>query len=76
MDNSDIIICTSSNQLNCLITDDLSITIYYKHSLYGKVKSVRMSKGIFVRMLDEFCNDSNFEAHYGTFTSPNADEKD
>lgn len=74
--NSDIIIETNTNQFNFLISDSEMITIFYKIFPDEKIKSVWMSKVIFLKMLDDFCNNPKFESHHGTFINPNAYEKD
>lgn len=76
MSDSDIIIETNTNQFKFLTSDSPMITIFYKTFNDEKTKSVYMSKGIFLEMLDDFCNNPKFEKHYANFTNSNADEKD
>lgn len=75
MSDSDIIIETSSNQFEFLISDGDCITINYKAYPNTNFHSVTMSKGIFIKMIQEFTNKPNYILAYGTFVNPNFDEK-
>lgn len=74
MPKSDIIIKTSSDNFEFLNSDSESITIHYIDSPDLKFKSVSMSKGTFIEMINEFINRPRGEWHIGKF-NPNVDEK-
>lgn len=76
MKNVNLIFEKNKTQLMCLADGNQQISIYFRRSLNLNFNSVTMSKGIFINMLEDFINNPNFETHYGTFVSPNADEKD
>jgi hypothetical protein len=69
MQNSDIIIETSTNQFKFLNSDSQIITIFYKMFPDKNIKSVCMSKVIFLNMLDDFCNNPKFESHTANFSN-------
>ena len=74
MPKSDIIIETSSNKFEFLNSDSESITIHYIDFRDEKQKSVSMSKGTFIEMINEFIDRPNRKWHSAKF-SPNVDEK-
>ena len=69
MSNSDIIIETNTNQFKFLISDSPMITIFYKMFPDEEIKSVWMSKGVFLKMLDDYCNNPNSEKHTANFSN-------
>ena len=75
MSDSDIIIETSSNQFEFLNSDSDIITINYKAYPNTEFHSVIMSKGILIKMIQEFINKPNSTLVYGTFVNPNFREK-
>ena len=71
MENSDIIIETSSNIFKFLKTDNESITIFYNINPDDELKAISLSKGLFVKILSDFAENPDFEKCYGAFIEQN-----
>ena len=69
MQNSDIIIETDTNQFKFLCSDSPLITIYYQMFEDKEIQSVCMSKGLFMQMIKDFCNDPRFESSTANFSN-------
>lgn len=69
MSKSDIIIETNTNQFKFLCSDSPMITIYYQMLEDKEIQSVCMSKGLFMQMIKDFCNDPRWEKHSANFSN-------
>jgi hypothetical protein len=69
MPKSDIIIETSTNHFKFLSSDSPMITIHHQMLTDKEIQMVYMSKGLFMQMIKDFCNDPKFEKHSASFSN-------